>query len=284
MIKPDRHVGLKENNLSNIPPHLIRPRKDVLRDLRSQASKGRSIGTKEYDSYEVDVAEDKERKWNEYNLELLKRSFSNVSIAEEYSRIPWTRPERSTPSNKLYAHETRMARRVSFLESLLNRMKLIPEPDDDTVAFVPEKSPPSFSSKKEVFIIHGHDKGAMDAVTLFVRNLGLSAIILQNKPHEGMTLDSKLEAYSRVDFAITILTPDDNGNPRPNVALEWGWFRRTIGKERVCILYKEGTTIPSDMSGVGRILMDSHDGWQQKMVREIRAAKIEIDLEWYLKG
>lgn len=270
--------------MSDIPPYLTRPRKEVVRDLRSQASKGRSIRDYRYDTDEVEEAEDKERKWNEYNLEILKRSFSNVSIAKEYSGIPWTHSDRNTAWSKLNAHETRMARRIGFLESLLNRTKLIPERDDNQVAFIPEKPSPSSSSGKEVFIIHGHDRGAMDAVTLFVRNLGLSAIILQNKPHEGMTLDSKLEAYSHVDFAITILTPDDNGNPRPNVALEWGWFRRTIGKERVCILYKEGTAIPSDMSGVGRILMDQHDGWQQKMVREIRAARIEIDPEWYLKS
>src|SRR2546422_6552858 len=149
MIKPDRHVGLNENNLSNIPPHLIRPRKDVLRDLRSQASKGRSIGTKEYESYEVELAEDKERKWNEYNLELLKRSFSDVSIAEEYSRIPWTRPARSTPANKLYAHETRMLRRVSSLESLLSRMKLIPESDKKLPVPISSKSSPSSSSKRD---------------------------------------------------------------------------------------------------------------------------------------
>jgi len=275
---------MKKVSVTNGSPYLIRSREEVVKDLRSQASKGRTIRDTEYDSDEVDEAEDKERKWNEYNLELLKRSFSDASIANEYSVIPWTHADRDSAFSKLNAHEARMARRVSFLESLLQRMKLIPELDSEPPVIISSRVPHTFSSERKVFVIHGHDKGATDAVTLFVRNLGLSAIILQNKPNEGMTLDSKLEAYSHVDFAITILTPDDSGNPRPNVALEWGWFRRTIGKERVCVLYKEGTIIPSDMSGVGRILMDLHDGWQQKVVREIKAARIEIDPEWYLKG
>jgi hypothetical protein len=268
----------------NVSPYLIRSREEVVKDLRSQASKGRTIRDTQYDSDEVDDAEDKERKWNEYNLELLKRSFSDASIAGEYSGIFWTYPDRDTAWSKLNAHEARMARRISFLESLLQRMKLIPEFDNGPPVIISPRVSHPPSNGKKVFIIHGHDKGATDAVTLFVRNLGLSAIILQNKPNEGMTLDSKLEAYSHVDFAITILTPDDSGNPRPNVALEWGWFRRTIGKERVCILYKDGTIIPSDMSGVGRILMDPHDGWQQKVAREIKAVRIEIDPEWYVKS
>ena len=250
--------------------------------MRSRASKGRTIRDTEYDAYEVEEAEDKERKWNDYNLELLRRSFSDTSIAEEYPEIPQVGPRSGGSTSRLEAHEARMARRVSFLESLLNRLKLIPELETKPTSAIYPK--PSRISRKEVFIIHGHDKGARDAVALFVKSLGLSPIILQNKPSEGMTLDNKLEAYSNVDFAIAILTPDDNGDPRLNVALEWGWFRKTIGKERVCVLCKEGTKIPSDMSGVVRILMDEHDGWQQKVVREIKAAKIDVDPEWYLKS
>ena len=134
-----------------------------------------------------------------------------------------------------------------------------------------------------VFIIHGHDVGARDAVTLFVKNLGLSPIVLQNKPNEGMSIDRKLEKYSNVDYAIAILTPDDNQNPRTNVALELGWFGKAIGQQKVCILYKEGTKIPSDVGGVGRILMDDHEGWKQKVAREIKSAGIHFDPDWYLK-
>jgi len=148
----------------------------------------------------------------------------------------------------------------------------------------PRPPPPRSGDSAEVFIVHGHDEGARDSVKLFIGDLGLKPIILQDQPNEGVSLDRKLEKYSDVDYAIVILTPDDGANPRSNATLELGWFRRALGSERVSILYKEGTNIPSDVGGVERTLMDRHGGWRQKIARDIKARGISIDPDWYSKG
>ncbi len=74
----------------------------------------------------------------------------------------------------------------------------------------------------------------------------------------------------RVDAAIALATPDDLGaefldengqailhrkpprrfRARQNVWLEVGWFWGTLGFDRLLILVKKNTEIPSDFSGV----------------------------------
>lgn len=34
---------------------------------------------------------------------------------------------------------------------------------------------------------------------------------------------------------------------------ELGWFYGRLGRDRVCILFKEGTKVPSDLDGISRI-------------------------------
>ncbi|TMI56331.1 hypothetical protein E6H14_08450 [Candidatus Bathyarchaeota archaeon] len=175
----------------------------------------------------------------------------------------------------------RIDARILWLRSILKQVPLMRGERE----FGTETKPTSAQAGgSRVFIVHGHDEGAKDAVTLFVRNLGLTPIVLQNKPNEGVSLDRKLEKYSDVDCAIVILTPDDGRNPRPNVALELGWFRSKIGEEKVCMLYKEGTDIPSDVGGVERTLMDRHGGWKQKLARDIKAMGFYVDPDWFSKG
>ena len=79
-----------------------------------------------------------------------------------------------------------------------------------------------------------------------------------------------------------LLTPDcwqlskvgtDEPKPRArqNVILELGYFLRGLGRERVCVLYKEGTELPSDIHGILYVLMDNSDGWQVKLGQEMQA-------------
>jgi predicted nucleotide-binding protein len=109
----------------------------------------------------------------------------------------------------------------------------------------------------EVFIVHGHDEAAKQAVSRFIEKLGFTATILHEQPNAGRTIIEKIEAYSNVGFAIILLTPDDIGgtsdkpdvlNPRArqNVILELGYFFAKLGRQRVCALYKEN----SNCSGI----------------------------------
>lgn len=148
----------------------------------------------------------------------------------------------------------------------------------------PRRSEP----RKEVFVVHGHDEAAREKVARFLEQLDLKPLILREKPNSGRTLIEKFETVSsQSDFAVVILTPDDQGaakgealkpRARQNVMLELGFFVGRIGRDRVCVLYAEGVEIPSDYSGVGFTPLDAHNGWQMELARELRAAGFEVDL------
>ena len=143
---------------------------------------------------------------------------------------------------------------------------------------------------EKVFIVHGHDDEAKVTVARFVEKLGLVPIILDEQPSEGLTIIEKFESVAReAEFAIGLMTPDDlartkdgddvhQPRARQNVLIEIGYFLALLGRKRVCILYKEGPEIPSDLQGIIYISMDRFDGWQLKLAREMRAAGLSVDL------
>lgn len=141
-----------------------------------------------------------------------------------------------------------------------------------------------------VFIIHGHDEGAKEAVARFIKKIGLNPIILHEKPSKGRTLIEKILDHSEtVDFAIALLTPDDSGyskqtpkvkehRARQNVIFELGLFIGILGRSNVAALYKEGVEKPSDYDGVGYILFDSRGGWLIDLAKELMEVFPFIDL------
>jgi len=90
--------------------------------------------------------------------------------------------------------------------------------------------------------------------------------VLSLKPGRGRTIIQKFEEEAqRAVFALALFTPDDVVNiageeyaqPRPNAIFELGWFFGRLGRESVCILFRRGTRIHSDLDGISRIEFDS---------------------------
>lgn len=143
---------------------------------------------------------------------------------------------------------------------------------------------PSMSNK--VFIVHGHDDGAREAVARFLERIGLEAIILHEQANQGRTVIEKVEAHGDVGFAVVLLTPDDEGRvkggdleprARQNVLLELGYFIGRLGRSRVCALKRGQLEIPSDFAGVVWERMDDTGGWKQALGRELQAAGHQVD-------
>ena len=61
------------------------------------------------------------------------------------------------------------------------------------------------------------------------------------------------------------------------MVFEFGYFCGKLGRSRVCGLYEEGVEIPSELAGVLFIQLDSHDGWQLKLAKEMRKAGLPVD-------
>jgi predicted nucleotide-binding protein len=138
----------------------------------------------------------------------------------------------------------------------------------------------------KVFIVHGHDEGAREAVARFLERLGLKPIILHEQANQGRTVIEKVENHGNVSFAIVLLTPDDEGGKkgevlkpraRQNVLLELGYFIGRLGRKHVCALKRGELDIPSDFAGVIAEAFDDGGGWKQKLAAELDAAGFPID-------
>ena len=146
------------------------------------------------------------------------------------------------------------------------------------------KALPALDGSK-VFVVHGHDEAALQAMARFLEKIGLEAIILREQPDQGRTIIEKFEdCAGDVGFAVVLLTPDDIGGvptaaarARQNVIFELGYFAGKLGRGRACLVRKRDVEIPSDLYGVIYTEMDDGEGWKLKLVKELIAAKLDFD-------
>lgn len=147
---------------------------------------------------------------------------------------------------------------------------------------------------RRVFIVHGHDGEAREAVSRFLELLQFEVVILHEQANRGRTIIEKFEEHADVGFAIVLLTPDDLGaavlnetmqpRARQNVVLELGYFLGKLGRERVVALRRGDVEIPSDILGVVYTPFDDAGAWKQLIARELKAADYEIDLNLLVRA
>jgi len=135
-----------------------------------------------------------------------------------------------------------------------------------------------------VFLAHGHDKEVLEEVEKLLLRLGLTPIILQDRPSLGQTVIEKFEQNSDVQAAIVIFTPDDlayrrKENPntarlraRQNVVFELGFFVGGLQRNRTVLVYRseENFEIPSDLAGVVQVRYSSgRNEWKSQIATEL---------------
>jgi predicted nucleotide-binding protein len=277
------------------PPNLTVSKEEALQKLNKLIEQGKSYYDKEITS-EKDFEETNAliSKWINYCKEMLNRYFDNKLYANdfEYAGLiavvitPWTGEPSLGEEIKRIRDE--LAAKIQELESIEERMELIPGPMETIrQSEIPQKV---VMKGRTIFIVHGHDEAAKQAVARFLGKLDIIPLILHEQPDKGRTVIEKFEDYSEVGFAIVLLTPDDKCyrkdqpeesarfRARQNVIFELGYFIGKLGRGNVCALYKEGVELPSDIQGVLYVPMDPAEGWHMRLAREIKHAGIDIDL------
>lgn len=120
--------------------------------------------------------------------------------------------------------------------------------------------------KKYVFVIYGHDRTAKHELEGMLMRWDLEPIVLDRMATESKTIIEQLEKFideEKVDYAIVLMTPDDEGHPkgivsekkyrpRQNVVLELGMVLGKLKRKNIAILVKkiDAFEYPSDISGV----------------------------------
>lgn len=123
------------------------------------------------------------------------------------------------------------------------------------------------STRKRVFIVHGHDRSALTQLELILHKLVVDHFVLVNTSGGGQTIIEALEKEigrggNKAEFGIVLLTPDDIGHAarsgeqtakaraRQNVILELGMLLTAVGRKNVVVLVKGSIELPSDMGGI----------------------------------
>lgn len=221
------------------------------------------------------------KKWKQFNIELLKRSFDNSD--NEYLQEYENAENASVWSDWIKERKQDIQKQITVFESLIERLSLIPTTKDNIPTnFKIEKK---FTNK--IFIVHGHNNEIKQTIARTLSQLKLEPIILHEQAEQGRTIIEKFEENSSdVDFAIILLTADDEGRAkretdyktraRQNVVFEMGYFIGKLGRKKVFLLLENGVDKPGDIDGIVYIPIDDADGWKLKLVRELKVAGYNV--------
>jgi len=140
----------------------------------------------------------------------------------------------------------------SFLETLQRDMSYIFELNAQSTAIDSKVT----ENPKRIFISHGSSKDWMLVQNYIEKDFWIDTLELAQEPNKGRTVLQKLnEESDKCSYAVVVMTgddiiSDDETRARENVMHEIGFFQGKYGLEKVCLLYEEGTNIPSNIHGL----------------------------------
>ena len=231
------------------------------------------------------------RRWSEYNEELLKQSFDipDNEYLRRYNSTGVTLVLTSE-SDLIGCYQKELNEKINYLISLVDRIPLLPQKNNitnnDKIKNLPPKS-------KRVFIVHGHDSELRNEVETLMMALNYEPVTLFKKPNLGDTIIEKIEReVNDIAFSVILYTPCDLGNDknavhkiadlnnraRQNVIFEHGYMCALLGRKNVCAIVEPNVEIPGDLSGIVYIERDNKGKWKFDVVREMKAAGLDIDV------
>lgn len=295
-------MGKKADTSSSARSVLIISRKELVDQLKEQIERGYQVAQMPvaarserdyygriinivYDKAQEDTFNNARRKWQLYVEELLKRSFS-ISNNEYHKGFYETGQSLIYVPGQDYIQDERdeIGKKVAYLESLIERIPLIPSSVEISIAPI---EPKNTTKSKKVFIVHGHDVANRAEVELWVKKLGLEPIVLFKQASGGKTIIEKLEEETdSVSFAIILYTACDFGRnkddvkeqprARQNVVFEHGYLCAKLGRDRVCALIEPGIEVPSDLAGIVYVSLSA--SWEYILAKEMKKVGLDIDM------
>jgi predicted nucleotide-binding protein len=239
---------------------------------------------------DFDTAQKSYNKWDDFNIELLRRQFTTAELSEEYSG--WAVVSsilmcELSLGEKIGDFHKIIDAKVHRIDSIIERIELIPV-SNQVKDITPKIEAAKTIDRSKVFIVHGHDNEAKLEVARFIEKIGFDPIILHEQASGSKTIIEKIEAYSDVGFGVVIYTPCDvgakaselndfKGRARQNVVFEHGFLIGKLSRSNVCSLVKGNVDTPNDISGIVYTSMDTAN-WQLELAKELRAAGYSVDM------
>lgn len=140
-----------------------------------------------------------------------------------------------------------------------------------------------FHDQRNVFIVHGRDLAPVRALELLLHREGIAPKVILNEPKSAQEILDYVETTAaRCKAGFILITPDDEGRlrgskdplaprARENVIFETGLlFARFRELERVSVLLKKPTKLPSDLAGILYDEFDTIEGIEGKISSKLR--------------
>jgi predicted nucleotide-binding protein len=263
---------------------LVRPRPELESAIDGLIEKGHAIlATTIRDRSDLAAAEAESQSWHDYIRTLLERSFSSRAEVDRYAYVPIRMGVPRSLEQKIEIFRDDVSGLIRQLASLKAQLDLYETGESEEEAA--RRAPARDGS---IFVVHGHDGEAREAVARFLESLGTRPVILHEEANRGQTVIEKFELHGgAAAFAVVLLTGDDEGRERggelqlrgrQNVVFELGFFIGTLGRERTAILYEPGVELPSDLRGYLYIELDAPGAWRSRLARELKEAGISVDM------
>lgn len=121
------------------------------------------------------------------------------------------------------------------------------------------------SEKRRIFISHGSSEDWLRVQSFLEKELNIRTIELAQEVNQGRTVIEKLDDASHsCCYAVVVMTGDDKDESgtsrvRENVMHEIGFFQGRYGVNNVCLIYENGTSVPSNLSGIVYLPYDKGD-------------------------
>ncbi len=184
-------VAKKNVSASEQPekPLLVISREEAERRLQGQIDRGKDLLARTItDHGAMEAAEQEYFRWDDFNFELIKAMFNLEGYALQYRGFSIGSATPRTLKDQIDNFHEDLKYHVNHLESLKDRLVLIPEDPGITRTITVAESE-SMKSSNKVFVVHGHDELAKQSMARFIEKLGLEAVIL----HEKANLTSPTE-------------------------------------------------------------------------------------------
>jgi len=293
---------------------LLVGREEATRRLRDRIRLGEELSQVEIRSeVELRTAKEKYFTWDEYNVEMLRRMFSNSSVTDGYAHsygfgivgVPF--------SQEVNEFRNDVRRKTRRLQSVVEKLELVPETASVAKGRTAGESEGQASEgdRRRVFVVHGRDLKTRDGVFAFLQSIGLSPLewgqavkaTRKASPYVGEVLDA---AFSGARAVVVLMTPDDEGRlreqfqqrsdppheksltpqARANVLFEAGMAMGRFPDRTV--LVEIGSLRPfSDIGGRHVVRLDNTSQTRQQLAERLKTAGCAVDLGgtgWHTAG
>jgi predicted nucleotide-binding protein len=249
-----RGVNSKDNG-PNVPLELTMSPEEAAAKLACRVTEGQQLkqapvqSQQDYEQLRIVYS-----KWDDYNVMLLTKMFTNRELADEYDRSLGAYAISTHWVDSYQSFSRTFTSSLTRLESIMSRLELIPVAD--TVQAHPQPVAMKEVKPSSVFIGHGRSKLWARVKTFLYDDHALSSFSFESESHVGESIVPILEGFlEKATFAIVILTAEDEtaegkSRARQNVIHEAGLFQGKLGFKKAVLLRQEGLDDFSNVDGL----------------------------------